>query len=61
VESSEQRNDATVQNPPENTMKTSYQPSSVRTDNILSILVIVATIGCASFGALAQAFAPLAA
>jgi hypothetical protein len=42
-------------------MHISYQASSVRLDNVLSILVIAATIGCASFGAIAQAFAPLAA
>jgi hypothetical protein len=42
-------------------MKTSYQASPVRTDNVLSILVIAACIGCAGFSAIAQVFAPLAA
>jgi hypothetical protein len=42
-------------------MNTSYKSNSVRLDNVLSILVIVATIGCAGFSAIAQAFAPLAA
>jgi hypothetical protein len=46
---------------PENIMNSTYNTSSVRLDNVLSILVIVAVTGCAGFAAIASAVAPLAA
>jgi hypothetical protein len=42
-------------------MNSQYNTSSVRLDNVLSILVIVAVTGSAGFAAIASALAPLAA
>jgi hypothetical protein len=42
-------------------MNSAYNTSSVRIDNVLSILVIAAVTGCAGFAALAAAVTPLAA
>ncbi len=42
-------------------MNSTYTTSSVRLDNVLSILVIAAVAGFAGFAALASAVGPLAA